>query len=134
MDKKGAGWLSWVLVIALFISVGTTMILWAQTKTTEATESAMSESERKMQCADVKIKVDTEDCSTITVENRGLINIYDLEVWADNTKIEDTGAVIVQDSITLNNLGTPDIITVVPKINVNGESVSCKAKRLTIEC
>ena len=135
MKRKGAAWVSWILIFALFISLGTTMIIWGKNKTTEVTESAMSDSEARMQCANVKFKVEQNpDCSNVNIENRGLINIKDLDIWADDTEIIGTEEIIVQQTINLNNLGTPNIVTFLPIIEIDGKTASCNEKRLTVEC
>lgn len=135
MKRKGATWLSWILLFGLFISLGTTMIIWAQSKTTSTTEDAMSESEARMQCSNVKFSVEKNpDCSNVNIKNRGLINIKDMDIVADDTEIIGTEEIIVGQTINLNNLGTPNIITFLPIIEIDGKSANCNEKRLTVEC
>ncbi|MBU4242419.1 MAG: hypothetical protein KKA65_00605 [Nanoarchaeota archaeon] len=135
MKRKGVAWLSWILLFALFISLSVTMIIWAKSKTTDVTQTAMSDSDARMQCSNVKFNVEKNpDCSNVNIENRGWINIKDLDIWADDAEIIGTEKIIVQQTINLNNLGTPNIVAFLPIIEIDGKTASCKEKRLTVEC
>ncbi len=138
-DKKGAGEIiAWILLLGFSISLAVLIFNWSRTQTEELTESTVSFVEGKLECQEIAINVVTnEDCTSITITNKGKLNIDQLAIRTFRQEYENTlfekNLLAPKQSKTLDILQS-NKIEVIPIVKINEKLVGCNEKRILHEC
>lgn len=137
--KKGMSEIiAWILLLGFSISLAVLIFNWTRTHTQELTESTVSFVEGKLECQEIAINVVTnDDCSTITITNKGKLTIDQLAIRTfrqnyENTLMETT-KLAPKQSKQLNILSS-NKIEVIPIVKIKEKLVGCNDKRILNEC
>ena len=130
--------IAWILLLGFSISLAVIIFNWTRTYTQELTESTVNFVEGKIECQEVSINViANEDCSQITITNRGKLNIDQLAIRTfrddyENTLIEKD-LLEPKQSKQLNILSSNEV-EVIPIVEINNKLIGCNEKRILHEC
>ena len=138
-SKKGMSEIiAWILLLGFSISLAVIIFNWTRTHTEELTESTVSFVEGKLECQEIAINVATnDDCSTITITNKGKLTIDQLAIRTfrqdyENTLMETT-KLAPKQSKQLNILSS-NKIEVIPIVKIKEKLIGCNDKRILNEC
>ena len=142
MNKKGAEWISYILVTGFFVSLSVMIILWAKTHTEETASSTIKYMESREECKMVFVDANT-DCDNFEVENKGTLTIKKFIVRFNSTDgvltqmEEDTESLLPDPEQTISLIIPPGTssIELLPIIEISkGQLASCTTKRLVVQC
>ncbi len=127
--------LSWVLLILITVSIGTTVYLWAKTFSQNQT-SVLTQNSEQASCSSVGVGV-VSACQTSNTLLLDLKNQKDLKIKGflislvylyndvDTIELNKTLDVYKTIRITVPKSGVVSKVIITPKISVNGEIVVC---------
>lgn len=161
-SKKGVSPLiATVLLIAFAVALGAVVMNWGRTYVEDTATLAREKSDTEIKCSsDVKIEFlkvksvkkicydyTTTTKLNMTIENTGKLDIVGLQVTVVGSKDINTTLLDLKaanltlkrsrfyrnETVELNDLGTPEQIRIVPEIEIEGNRISCPASALVEE-
>jgi|TARA_Y100000310_G_scaffold38954_1_gene36541 hypothetical protein len=138
-NKKGIGpVIAWILLLGFSISLAVMVFNWTRTQTEDLTESTVSYVEGKLECQEISINVVTnEDCTELTISNRGKLNIEQFAIRTFRDEYENTlmeKNLLAPKASRILNIVQSNKIEVIPIIEANDKLVGCFEKRIAHEC
>ncbi|MFA5888430.1 MAG: hypothetical protein WC852_07005 [Candidatus Nanoarchaeia archaeon] len=147
MNKKGAEWISYILVTGFFVSLSVMIILWAKGHTEDAASGTIKYMEGREECKMVFIDANNNsDCTQVNIKNKGTLTIKNFIVRFNSTEgaltqMEEgsqiTGPLLPDPEQTISLIIPSDTSSVelLPIIEIsNGQFASCTTKRLVVQC
>lgn len=136
MQKKAASYIGYILMVMITVIIATSIIIWSQRTTKELTESAVNIASGRLECKEVRIDAfASEDCGSLTVSNKGMINIENVKVTLDDARQQDSGRLVVNTELQVNDAQHPFSKAVLLPIVKEGENMfGCVDKKLTLNC
>src|SRR3989344_6670781 len=102
--KKAAAYIGYIMLIMITVVMATALIIWSQSTTKELTESTVNLASGRLECKEIKIDATANQaCNTLTVFNKGMINIENIRVTFDEARQLDSGNVFVSSSVDVTD-------------------------------
>ena len=145
LRKKGATWIEYTLATFLFTGLAIVLITWGRDFTQEKTDAAITMASGRMDCQQIKLDAkdlfDGDAQCTVTLVNRGSLNVKKVLVRYGDVQ-EEVPDLKIAD-IMLRDLGTEGVnltyvitgkVEFIPLVESGTTMVGCKDKVLDIIC
>ena len=87
-----------------------------------------------MDCQQIRIQADPNSCNTITVTNKGTLNIKKVLIRSPDGTIDEAIEDINVGESKGKVIANFEKVSLLPVIEVGGELFGCKDKTLTVQC
>lgn len=141
INSKGVSYISWILTVMMAVALVTLMIYWTRSQVETTTRSTVREVSGRMECADIRISANIENCELKKIENKGLRNIKYIRIIIDEKDLDEIGPINVQAGNETDIIFKEKIefifkekIELMPIIEVGEELFACTDKRLIEVC
>lgn len=134
--KKAAAYIGYIMLIMITVVMASALIIWSQSTTKELTESTVNLASGRLECKEVKIDATANPgCASLTVFNKGMINIEDVRITFDEARQIDSGNVFVSSSVDVTDPEpTFSKASLLPIVKERENIFGCNDKKLVITC
>jgi hypothetical protein len=140
MDKKGVSLIiSWVLLIGFAVTLGVLVSTWMQDQAEETSETLLDDKTMELHCGDMAVNAffPTPTCDTISTTNKGVFTIHQVHVrslFGTETIEASIPPQQAQDLNIQTVVVSGESVEVIPVIKVEGKTVVCVNRKLSITC
>ncbi len=133
--KKAAAYIAYILLIMMTVVIATSIILWSTRTTEELTKGSVNLASGRLECKEVRIDaVPNVGCTSITIINKGMINIENARVTFDNSLQKDSGNLFVSSEVEVTNDSPFKKAVVLPIVKERENLFGCNDKKLVLNC